>query len=223
MPLARRRCVSLRALALLWLLTGCDAKVKAFTASPRHVCPGERVELSWSVTGSATMTVTPSLPGAPNGPVPDDGNATIAPVASTRAQLYVKRFLGAPASSIQDVDVNTARGTERLAASLGDPSAQPGCESGNRVWATVHARNFAAAIKVGSVAAHPGDPRTYDVQHANLKVRVSPGAVSTQLAGVPIQGDWLLSATLAPGETCDKVPNGLVVDVFTQCVPGSQP
>jgi hypothetical protein len=181
------------------------------------------VHLSWSVTGSAAITVSPPIAGAPNGAVEASGQATIAPTANTRVELHVTRFLGAPTASIQDIDVKTASDApEPLTASLADASA--GCGDG-KVWATVHAQRFSPDVKVATVASHAGDDRTYDVQHAGRNAKVTPGAPTASLAGSALVGDWVLTSPLRPGETCGTptLPRSLVVDVFTQCVPGSGP
>lgn len=204
------------------VLAACNAAVKDFTAVPRHICAGERVELRWSVVGSGSVMVTPPNSGLPDGPVSAEGNATIAPTTTTKVDLHVTRTLGNPTTSTQTIEVKIPTDKpETLAASVGDTAASPGC-NGGKVWATVHVRRFAADVKVATVAAHPGDGRTYDVQHGDLHATVAPGTVATVFAGTPIAGDWLLTTPLGDRQTCATVPHNLVIDVFTQCVPGAQ-
>jgi hypothetical protein len=216
---------SLRLVAILCLLAGCNARVDRFTATPRHVCPGQEVTLSWRVVGSATMTADPALPGMPEGHVADEGRASIAPRTSTRIALHVTRPLGKPTSSIQEIDVSGSAPTvEPLTASLADDEAAPGCDAGS-VWATVHPKRFTQDITVATVRSHPGDGRTYRVRHAGVEATVAPGIVVHEFAGRPLLGDWVLTSPLAPGETCGTptLPRSLVVDVLTQCVPGGAP
>jgi hypothetical protein len=113
---------------------------------------------------------------------------------------------------------NPSQKPEPLTASMGDAQARPGCSS-SKVWATVHAKHFAADVKVATVTAHPGDGRIYDVQHAGLRATVAPETPTTAFAGTPIAGDWVLSTMLSDGQTCASIPHNLVVDVITQCVP----
>jgi len=203
-------------------ITACDASVKQFTASEHYVCPGEQVQIAWRVTGSGAMKSVPPLPSLPDGPVDDEGHAIVAPTTTTNVELHVTRFLGHPTSSTQELHVVGASATpEPLTVSLADSSA--GCGRG-KVWATVHPQHFSNDMKVASVSSHAGDGRTYDVAHAGVHATVSPGTTATQFAGSPIMGDWVLTSPLAPGESCGTptLPRSLVVDVFTQCVPGGE-
>ena len=206
--------------ACIWFLAACDARVDQFTASAHYLCSGQQVQLAWRVTGSATVKSTPPLASLPDGPVPDEGNATVAPSSTTNVELHVTRFLGHPTGSTQELRVLSASATpEPLTVSLADPSA--GCADG-KVWATVHPQHFSSDLKVATVSSHRGDSRTYDVGHGNVHAMVSPGATPTEFAGMPVVGDWFLSSPLGPGEACGTatLPRNLVVDVFTQCVPG---
>jgi hypothetical protein len=83
--MALTRALSCAAMALV--LSACNAQVKEFSAVPRHICAGERVELQWNVAGSASVTVTPPNAELPDGPVNDVGHATIGP---TRADVLMR-------------------------------------------------------------------------------------------------------------------------------------
>jgi hypothetical protein len=200
------------------ILAGCGAEVKAFSAVPRHICAGERVDVRWSVAGSPRIAVTPPSATLPDGPVSKEGHATIEPSTNTRVELHVTRPFGHPTTSVQEVLVTTGS-TARLTASLGDPAAQPGCRGG-RVWASVHAKRFSSEVEVATVASHPGDDRTYQVEHAGIHAIVTPGAPSSDFAGKPLAGDWLLSSPIGKGETCATVPRVLVIDAVTRCREG---
>jgi hypothetical protein len=207
-------------IALTVPIAACDASVDQFTASAHYICSGQQVQLTWRVTGSGTMRSVPPLASLPDGPVADNGQATVAPATTTNVELHVTRFLGHPTSSTQELRVLSASPTpEPLGVSIADPSA--GCSDG-KVWATVHPQHFSGDLKVETVASHTGDGHTYDVRHAGLQGTLTPGSTATQFAGLPIMGDWVLVALLLPGETCGTptVPRSLIVDVFTQCVPG---
>ena len=220
--LPARACVMLFALGAACATLSCNAQVKEFTAAPRHICAGERVALHWSVVGSAVLVARPPSAGVADGPVADEGSATISPTTTTSVDLRVTRFLGSPTTSTQEIVVKTPDDkAEWLTASVGDPNAAPGC-AGDKVWATVHANRFAADVKVAPVSAHAGARRTYEVPHAGVRSPVAPGAPSTAFAGLPIGGDWLLTATLDPSQRCGTpgVPSNVVVDVVTQCAAG---
>jgi hypothetical protein len=207
-------------IAALGALSACTAVVNDFSATPRHICAGERVTLHWSVTGSATLEAAPPVPGFTNGPVDHEGTTTLSPSATTTVGLHVTRFLGSPTTSRQVIVVEPANAKpEALAASIGDPAASPGCKDG-KLWATVHAKRFAQSV--ATVSAHPGDALTYEVRHLDRSGTIGPGATSSAFAGTPIDGDWLLIATLDPSVPCDSpnLPNNLVVDVVAQCDAG---
>lgn len=208
----------LRCVAVAFALSACNAHVTAFTAEPRHICAGESVKLEWSVVGSARVKVDPPSASLPDGPVEDQGEATIAPNTSTRVELHVTRPLGNPTTSVQEIEVLRGKAKqEELVASLGDPAAAPGCKGG-KVWATVHAKRFSGSVKVATVASNQKDDRIYQVEHAGLFATVSPGNVVTAFRGTPIAGDWALSASVGDGQTCATVPPVLVINVVTQCV-----
>ena len=209
----------LMACAAACLVAACSAHVNDFSAEPRHICPGQSVEVRWSVSGSATLTATPAVRGIVNGEVADEGRAVIAPTVPTDVALSVTRFLGSPTGATQKIEVKQATAkAEVVVASMGDSAAAPGCE-GAKAWATVHVKRFAMDIKVGIVSAHEGDPRTYDVEHEGVRATVAPGTPSSAFAGKPISGDWLLTARLDPAQICHTpaIQNNVVVDVGTQC------
>lgn len=200
---------------------GCDARVNSFSASSGNICAGDQVTLAWSVTGSASVAVTPSSSGLPNGDVPSTGQATITPTATTRVELHVSRFLGNPTTSIQEIQVHQVDDAPKpLTVSLADADAGPGCADG-KVWATDHAKRFALNLRVATVTVHPGDSRTYELAHAGVHATIGPGVIATQFAGQPVTGDWTLTTPLGAGEACGTpaLPHSLVADVFLQCVP----
>ncbi|HEX3759837.1 MAG TPA: hypothetical protein VHW23_14080 [Kofleriaceae bacterium] len=203
----------------------CNAKITRFDAVPRHVCSGDRVDLSWSFDGTGIMTVSPAVPHAPTGRVASQGTATIYPVAPTAVELRVTRFAGRPAGARIDIELSHG---ELVAASIGDPSAS--CQNGV-VASTAHVRNFGVDITVTEIGVQPGDPRSYDVSHLDpqtqqvVTARVSTAAPTTVFAGQPIAGDWQLSSALPPGVSCDSLdlPGNLVVVAYTQCRTGGSP
>lgn len=204
--------------------TGCpNAKITRLDATPRHVCPGDPVELAWAFDGSGTMMVTPPDAPAPAGRVDDHGEAVIHPTVPTTVDLRVTRWGGEPAGGRLDIEM--AQG-ETLAASLADPSAT--CHDGV-VTSTAHLRNFAPDLTVRKVGAPPSHARTgYDVTHLDershepVTAHVAPGAPATRFTGLPLAGDWIISSPLAPGESCDspRLPANLIVVAYTQCAGG---
>jgi hypothetical protein len=204
--------------------TGCpSAKITKLEATPRHVCPGDPVELAWAFDGSGTMTVTPPIAQAPSGRVDDHGTAVIHPTANTTIGLQVTRWGGEPAGGRLDIEIS--RG-ETLTASIADPSAA--CRDGV-VTSTAHITNFAPDLTVLELDVPRSDTRAgYDVTridertHRPVTAHVAPGSASSRFAGLPIAGDWILSSPLAPGESCDppRLPGNLIVVAYMQCAGG---
>jgi hypothetical protein len=197
-----------------------NAKITRFEATPRHICPGDRVALVWDFTGSGTMTVTPPTAHVPVGDVRDRGSVAIHPLAATQVRLAVTRTWGKSAGA--QLDIEMAPG-ETVAASIADASAA--CQGGT-VSSTAHLGNFAPGLAAAMVGVAPGDARDgYDVTridpgtHQPVTAHISPGAPTTRFAGMPIGGDWAISSKLAAGESCDapRLPNNLVVVAYTSC------
>lgn len=203
---------------------GCpNAKITRLDATPRHVCPGDPVEIAWAFDGAGTMTITPPTAQAPAGRVGNRGTAVLRPTTDTAVDLQVTRRGGEPAGGRLDIEL--AR-SETLAASLADESAA--CHDGV-VTSTAHVKNFAADLTVLELDVPPSHARAgYDITHVDARTRepvtahVAPGAPGTRFAGQPINGDWIISSPLAPGEACDSpgLPGNLIVIAYTQCAGG---
>lgn len=206
------------ALLLVLLLCGCAAEVVRFSATPRHVCPGDAVELEWAVKGRASLEMVPRVADAPNGHVAKAGHATLHPAAPTKARLHVARLFGHATTSVQEIQM--AR-PETLTVSLADSSA--GCDA-ESVWASVQARRFASRLRVVGVTAPLGDGRAYHVEHAGADADLEAGAVTLVFDGLPVAGEWNLRSPLKPGETCGTptLPPSLSIVAFTECAEDAQ-
>lgn len=209
----------------LSVAAGCNATITRFDATPRHVCPGDRVEIVWDFKGSGTMTVTPPTAHAPTGHVADQSTVVIHPAASTQVDLRVTRMGGKPTGA--HLDIEMVQG-ETVAASIADPSAA--CRDGV-ISSTAHLKNFAPDLAVALIGVPPGDARAgYDVAHVDerthqpVTAHISSTAPTDRFAGMPIVGDWIISSALSSGESCDppRLPNNLVVVAYTQCGGGGQ-
>jgi hypothetical protein len=207
-------------LLLVAIGAACAAKVNDLQPKHKIICPGDPVTVAWSVTGSATIKVTPSTPGAPDGDVKSVDHATFTPIATkTTVVVHVTRTLGHDADGETTIDVDTG---ELVNASVSDATAK--CTDHTLV-STAHLdpRSFALDVKVAKVGVDGNDRRTYAVEHVGKKATVSPGQTTDLLAGLPIAGDWVISTVLLPDESCDppRFPNNLPVRVYTTC--GGQP
>ena len=70
-------------LAAAWLVAGCGASINAFDATPHHACVGDTVTITWNVTGSASLALTPPSTEVPDGDVASTGTKLFHPQAST--------------------------------------------------------------------------------------------------------------------------------------------
>lgn len=202
------------------LVSGCNAHIGNFDVTPRHVCPGDAVMIDWEVTGSPTLTVTPKLGGAPDGPVATSGRVMIKPTAKTRVSLRVTRFGGEPAGA--DVDVDVPAPVE-IAADLNDAAL---CENGV-LTLVAHVKGFSPGV----IAKRMGDAkRPLDISRLDgagkivtdsagkpIVAHLEQGEISRVFAAFPVAGDWRVSSTLGPGESCDHPPHSLTLFVFTEC------
>ncbi len=210
------------ALVVITTVVGCAPAGVNFEATPRHICAGQRVTLSWDVVGSATIAASPPVPGIRDGAIPPRGKLSIAPMETTDVTIHATKLLSHPTSSVQTIVVRQDDAKpETLSASLGDEASSPSCASGV-VSATIHAKRFSAAVKAGNVAVHTGDHRSYRVSHEGVQANISPGRSTDAFQGTSIAGDWLLSSPLAPGEQCgtSTLPRSLMMDVTAQCSGG---
>jgi hypothetical protein len=213
----------MRAAALVGFGTGlfaCSgARVDQFDASLHHICPGQQVEVTWRLTGSATIDAVPPVDHITPGPVNDEGHVSVFPLQTTNIKLHVTRFLGGSTSSTQKIIVQADAGEPTpIGASLSDPTAD--CTNG-KLSVTAKTKAFADTVKVASVAAFPGERHTYVLTHAAVEDTLAPGAISTKFNGLPVGGDWQITTQLLAGEACKppKLPANLAIDVVMQCDP----
>ena len=217
-----------RVVALGLVTIGCNAKIKAFSAEPRFICPGQEVILRWDVVGSARLTVTPPEPGVPTGDVPSQGQLPLHPSVQTRASLQVTRRFGEPAGAETDINVPAP---VRVAADLNDPGQ---CQDGVlTLTAHLSEAQFAPAVKAQVVTVEDSVTRSYDItrmdpaQHA-ITAHVARGVSTTAFANLPMAGDWILSSPLTGQETCPaggkpgNLPHVLTVYAYSSCN-GEQP
>jgi len=123
---------------------------------------------------------------------------------------------------VRKIEVVGVAQREILAASLGDASTNPSCKDGT-VQATVHAKRFSPTVKVATVMTHPNDNRTYGVHHEGRTATLVPGQPVTVFYGTMLAGDWILSAPVENGQTCETVPPVLVIAVNTACLAEEHP
>jgi hypothetical protein len=202
---------------------GCNAQIKAFSAEPRFICPGQEVTLRWGVVGSAKLTVTPAEPGVPTGDVPGQGQVPLHPSVQTRASLHVTRRFGEPAGAETDINIPAP---VRVAADLNDPGQ---CKDGVlTLTAHLSEAQFAPAVRAQVVTVEASVTRSFDItrlgpaQHA-ITAHVARGVSTTAFANLPMAGDWILSSPLTGQEACPadgkpgNLPHVLTVYAYSSC------
>ena len=211
----RRWCL----IATAWVLAGCNAYVNKFDASPRYICPGQKVDIVWDVTGSAKLEVDPDVAGAPRGAVAAAGHASINPTTSTRVSIKVTRSFGEPTGA--DTDVHMAVPV-RVAADLND---SPSCKDGVLTLKT-QTSSFSPNLKATIVGLEEGERRELDVGRVDptgklITARVAPRRTTGVFAALSMNGEWTLSAKLGPDESCTNPPHTLTVYAYTSCTGGT--
>jgi hypothetical protein len=198
----------------------CNAHIGTFEASERHICPGTPVEISWEVTGSAKLTVSPPIAGAPNGPVNSTDHAKFSPKVKTRVSLRVTRSFGEPTGADIDLDIPAP---VRIAADLNDA---PSCNDGV-LTLTTEAKGFAPGVMAEVVGLEDSENRSLDVSRVDgrgkkITAHVAPGVRTDAFAALPVNGAWTLSSTLASGESCSNPPHVLTAYVYPACQGGAR-
>jgi hypothetical protein len=213
---ARRAVVAAFAIAVVGcLLVSCKGQVVEFTARPRHACPGDTVEIAWKVKGSARITTTPAVPGAPSGELGAEGRFDLRPVQNTKVEVVAHRTFGSR-TSWNEITMDRS---ELVTAGVG---AEATCEA-EILAAPVDVKSFAESVKVTTVGVRGSDERTYRVEHDGRHGEVGPLRATDAFAGTTMNGRWVLATPLRPGESCGTatLPRNLVVETFTECSGGA--
>jgi hypothetical protein len=203
---------------ILLLCASCAPAVYSFHATPKRVCPGESVKLEWQASKPGTISAQPAQ--ASPGQVPATGTASVVPTSSVRYHLEVSNFWGTAARD-DEVELLAARSLA-IGNSVADPSAS--CEGSTlSVTAVAPANAWSAQAVVGGITTLTEDKHRYHVEHAGVKLDLTPGEVSQALAGKPVAGAWLLSLTLLDAEKCGTptVPRNLGLQLVAACSTGA--
>jgi hypothetical protein len=191
--------------AVVLLLAACGPKITEFTATPRRVCLGDTVRLTFKTRG------TPQLLAVRH------GNAT----ADTTSYVLVAEARGKRAYSPMDVVTFS-------------PAARPSLAFDTELLGrdsllardTLSAETWPDALRLDQVLADSG--RALVVRHGGRQDLVSPDEDgSSAWQGLPVSGAWEVHAALLPGETAGDPahapPRHLYLRLSLSCATGAQP
>lgn len=189
----------------LLLLAACGPRISQFSATPRRVCAGDTVRLTFKTRG------TPQLLAVRHGTA----------VADTTSYVLVAEARGKRAYS--PVDVVTL-----------SPAAQPALAFETDLLGrdslvardTLAADTWPDALRVDEVFADSG--RVLLVRHSGKEDTVSPGEDGNiTWQGLPVSGGWELRAGLLAGETpgdpAHPPPRHLYLRLGLSCGTGAGP
>lgn len=205
-------CVAVAAMVLS--LTACP-RIHHYEARPLVVCPTQPVRIAWDVSGWATLSAMPPVPGL--GSVAQQGTKSIVLQESTRITLHVANVFGRPAVNHQDVRVVQFDADETVGESTS-------CGQDELVAEAVRpVSELDQHLRVLEVELGPGLDRELIVEHHGKSVTLGPDArTSSELRGITPAGRWLLRAPLRPGEVCGQrneipLPEALFIKVRMEC------
>jgi hypothetical protein len=165
--------------AALVLLAACGPKISEFSATPRRVCAGDTVRMTFKARG------TPHLLAVRH------GTAT----ADTTSYLLVAEARGKRAYSPADV-VTFSRAAQPALAFDTDLLGRDSLVARD----TLSADAWPDALRLDEVFADSG--RAIVVRHGGEKDTVSPGdEANITWQNLPVSGEWELRAGLLAGET----------------------
>ena len=203
-----------RYLPLLLSCASCAPSIYSFHVAPRRICSGDSITLDWNASKAGTISAEPPQPTL--GEVPEQGTASLLPTSSARFHLEVSNLWGS-AGRDNDVEVLAGRSLP-VGQSVADPSAS--C-AGSTLSVTALAPSDAWSTRavVGGVTTLSEDKHRYHVEHAGVKVELSPGEVTQVFKGTKVAGAWALSLTLLDGEKCgtQTVPRNLGIQLIAAC------
>jgi hypothetical protein len=165
--------------SLLLGLAACGPKINEFNVSPRRVCAGDTVRMTFKTRG------TPHLLAVRHGTA----------VADTTSYVLVAEARGKQAYSPMDVVTFSPRALPRLAFDT-DLLGRDSLIAGD----TLSAETWPDLLRLDEIFADSG--RAVVVRHGGREGIVDPDEEgSADWRGLPVSGAWEVRAPLAAGET----------------------
>jgi hypothetical protein len=180
------------AILLPLMLAGC-VSIKSFQASPRNVCAGDIVTVSWQATGPVELKANPPL--AHTGSKPSVGAEQLPIQQTTRFMLNTQGLFSHHTAEADVVVVaNTPKEYGGLASCM-----MPEQKLSLRV--PLQEPQVSSALRVTSVTNM--NTRPIMLSKENVQVTLLPAQTSKAFEHQAALGSWEVTAPLKPNETCN--------------------
>ena len=197
MPLSQSFCrripSMLRGILSAALVTGC-ASIDSFHATPRNVCAGDAVNVTWQAKGTVELTSTP--PAHQTSAQSSEGSAQFVVQESTRFALKASRLFSKK-TALADV-VMVARESKEF----GDLAQCDAPAEGVVLSLVLKNPQVSSALRVATVTNMNARPIV--LRKDNVRVALTAGETSSAFATQSAAGLWEITAALNPRETCDE-------------------
>src|SRR6476660_3275323 len=180
-------------LAVLWPihLVGC-ASIESFQASPRNLCAGDTVTVTWQATGHVSLDANPSL--SRTGPKDSEGSESFTLQQTTRFVLSAQRVFSQKSA---EADVVVVANTPKEFGGLARCNMP---DQGLTLNVPLQGPQVSPTMRVTSVTNMNARPIL--LRKENVQVTLLPGETSSAFDHLPAQGTWIVTSTLNQNESC---------------------
>jgi hypothetical protein len=180
--------------SVLWplLLVGC-ASIESFQASPRNLCAGDTVTVTWQATGHVSLDANPSL--SRTGPKGSEGSESFAPQQTTRFVLSAQSVFS---QKIAEADVVVVANTPKEFGGLASCDVP---SQGLTLNLPLQDPQVSPTMRATSVTNMNARPILLRKEH--VQVTLLPGETSSAFGHLPAQGIWIVTSPLKQNESCE--------------------
>jgi hypothetical protein len=187
--------------AIVCLAAACGPNIKEFTVTPRHICVGDTVHISFNARGAPYLTTV---------------SRDSAAVRTTRYRLVAE---ARGKRAFREVDVTVF--SDSAAPTLAFDTDTLGTDS-LRALGTLPADSWPDLLRIETISVDSS--RSVRVIHRGRSGVLLPGETGSTWAGTPVSGEWEVHAPILPGEeigsTARHPPTHLQLRVAVRCNPG---
>ena len=171
--------------------TGC-ASIKSFQASPRNICAGDTVTVSWQANGQVELSANPTVPGT--GSKQSNGSEKFVLQESTRFTLNAECLFS---QKTAEADVTVVANAQREFGDLANCASPDGL----RLSLNLQEPQVSSGLNVVSVTNM--NARLISLTKDNKTVTIAPGQTTTNFEPTSATGLWEVKSALNTNETCD--------------------